>query len=105
MTQRQRAGPPDNTARLARMRALLDAALAPSQLELVDDSHRHVGHAGARDGRGHFRVRVVSAAFEGRALLARHRQVYAALGEMMETDIHALSIEAQTPAEAGQGNA
>lgn len=68
-------------------------------LEVDDDSHRHVGHAGARDGRGHFSVRITSAAFRGLAPLARHRAVYAALGEMMQTDIHALAIVAKAPEE------
>nr|WP_275584628.1 BolA family protein [Stenotrophomonas sp. NLF4-10] len=77
------------------------AAFAPQRLEVEDDSHRHAGHAGARDGRGHFNVSIVSEAFAGKAPLARHRAVYAALGEMMQTDIHALAIKAQTPAEAG----
>jgi BolA family transcriptional regulator, general stress-responsive regulator len=61
---------------------------------VIDDSHRHAGHEGAKDGRGHFRVRLLSPAFAGMALLARHRAVYAALGDLMQTDIHALSIEA-----------
>lgn len=90
--------------RLERIRVALEAALAPQLLEVEDDSHRHAGHAGARDGRGHFNVTVVSEAFAGKAPLARHRTVYAALGEMMQTDIHALSIKALTPAEhAGLG--
>ncbi|NCT88638.1 BolA family transcriptional regulator [Stenotrophomonas acidaminiphila] len=87
--------------RVERIRAALEAAFAPSRLEVEDDSHRHAGHAGARDGRGHFNVLIVSPAFAGKAPLARHRAVYAALGDMMQTDIHALSIQAQTPAEAG----
>ncbi|HVK52312.1 MAG TPA: BolA family protein [Pseudoxanthomonas sp.] len=82
------------------MQQLLEAAFAPSRLEVVDDSARHAGHAGARDGRGHFNVEIVSPAFAGLAPLARHRKVYAALGEMMTTDIHALSISARTPEEA-----
>jgi BolA protein len=86
--------------RVERIRALLDAALSPQSLEVVDDSARHAGHAGARDGRGHFNVDIVSDAFAGAAPLARHRKVYAALGDMMETDIHALSIRARTPEEA-----
>jgi BolA protein len=86
--------------RVERIRALLDAALSPQSLEVVDDSARHAGHAGARDGRGHFNVDIVSDAFAGVAPLARHRKVYAALGDMMETDIHALSIRARTPEEA-----
>lgn len=87
-------------ARVARIRAMLDAALQPNALDVFDDSAQHAGHAGARDGRGHFRVRVVSAAFAGKAPLARHRLVYAALGEMMQTDIHALAIEARAPNES-----
>lgn len=86
-------------SRVERIQAALQAAFAPLQLEVKDDSHRHAGHAGARDGRGHFKVMVVSEAFSGKAPLARHRAVYAALGEMMETDIHALSIKALTPQE------
>ena len=81
------------------MRALLTAAFDPVALEVIDDSHKHVGHAGARDGRGHFTVAIVSEAFAGKPPLARHRAVYSALGAMMEDDIHALSIRATTPAE------
>ncbi|MBB5860626.1 BolA family protein [Xanthomonas arboricola] len=88
-------------SRVERIRTALQAALAPTELDVVDHSHRHAGHAGARDGRGHFNVRVVSAAFAGKPPLARHRAVYAAVGEMMQTDIHALSIEAIAPGEAG----
>lgn len=88
-------------SRVERIQAALQAAFAPLQLEVKDDSHRHAGHAGASDGRGHFKVMVVSDAFAGKAPLARHRAVYAALGEMMETDIHALSIKALTPQELG----
>jgi len=83
--------------RVERIRQALQQALDPELLEVKDDSHRHAGHEGARDGRGHFNVHVVSAAFEGKLPLARHRAVYAALGTMMETDIHALSIRAETP--------
>ena len=85
-------------ARVAALRERL-AVLAPLELDVEDESHRHVGHAGARDGRGHFRVRIVSTAFDGLAPLARHRAVYAALGEMMQTDIHALAIDARAPGE------
>ncbi|MBE0315681.1 BolA family transcriptional regulator [Xanthomonas citri pv. punicae] len=86
-------------SRVEQIRAALQAALAPTELDVVDDSARHAGHAGARDG--HFNVRVVSAAFVGKPPLARHRAVYAAVGEMMQTDIHALSIEALAPGEVG----
>lgn len=86
--------------RVVAIREALQAAFAPTVLEVRDDSHRHAGHAGARDGRGHFDVRIVSEAFAGMAPLARHRAVYAALGDLMTTDIHALSIHARTAAEA-----
>jgi len=87
--------------RVERLRAALEQAFRPSLLEVVDQSHRHAGHAGAADGRGHFDVRIVSEAFRGRTPLARHRAVYAAVGTMMETDIHALSIDAVAPDEQG----
>ncbi len=87
--------------RVERIRAALQQAFQPQALEVVDDSHKHAGHAGARDGRGHFAVKIVSPAFAGMAPLARHRAVYAALGEMMQTDIHALQIVAKTPEEVG----
>ncbi|MGF6419928.1 BolA protein [Stenotrophomonas sp. AN71] len=87
--------------RIERIRDALQQALAPSVLEIEDDSHRHAGHAGARDGRGHFNVFLVSERFAGQGPLARHRAVYAALGSMMDTDIHALSIRALTPSEQG----
>ncbi len=89
-----------NTERMARMRERLQAAFAPEVLEVIDDSHKHVGHAGARDGRGHFRVDIRSEAFAGLSSLARHRAVYTALGDMMATDIHALSIQASAPSDA-----
>ena len=84
--------------RIERIRQAL-AALQPVTLEVVDDSHKHAGHEGARDGRGHFRVRIVRPVFAGKAPLARHRAIYAALGELMQTDIHALAIEAKAPGE------
>ena len=89
----------DAATRPQRIRAALISALAPTQLDLIDQSHKHRGHAGARDGRGHFALRIVSAAFAGQPALARHRLVYAALGALMQSDIHALSIEGLTPAE------
>jgi len=91
-------GPLPRDERVAAIRAALEAAFAPTVLEVRDDSHRHAGHAGARDGRGHFDVVIASAAFAGMLPLARHRAVYAALGTLMETDIHALSIRTSTPA-------
>lgn len=85
--------------RVDAIRAALEAALSPESLSVVDDSHRHAGHAGAQDGRGHYNVEIVSAAFAGLNPIARHRAVYAALGEMMTTDIHALAIKARAPGE------
>ena len=90
-----------NPQRVERIRALLVEALDPAAIEVVDDSHKHVGHAGARGGQGHFSVYIVSAAFAGKLPLARHRLVYAALGDMLQTDIHALAIRARTPEEVG----
>ena len=85
--------------RIERLRARLQAALSPTVIEIIDDSHKHVGHAGARDGRGHFTVRVISERFAGLRPLARHRLIYEATGDLFETDIHALSIQALTPEE------
>jgi BolA protein len=85
--------------RIERIRILVHAALRPTVMDVIDESHLHVGHAGAQSGRGHFRLRIVSREFEGLLPLARHRAVYDALGEMMQTDIHALSIQAYTPEE------
>ena len=75
------------------------AALQPERVEVTDDSHQHAGHAGAADGRGHFTVLVVSKRFAGLSTLRRHRLVYDAVGDMMTTDIHALSIQALAPGE------
>lgn len=89
----------DALNRLAKIRAALTAAFAPQHLVIEDESHLHAGHAGAATGRGHFRVEIVAGAFAGQPLVARHRQVYAALGDLMQTDIHAVSIQARTPDE------
>lgn len=79
----------------------LRAALAPLRLEIEDESHRHAGHAGAREsGGGHFNVTIVSSKFAGQGLLERHRLVYDALGDTLRREIHALSIRALTPEEA-----
>lgn len=89
-----------NTAeRLQEMRRRLDRDLQPSELEVIDEGHLHVGHAGARDGRGHFRLRIVSAGFAGLSMVQRHRLVYQAMAELMHSDVHALSIDALAPDE------
>jgi BolA protein len=92
-------GPLPRGERVDAIRTALQAALAPTSLDIEDESHRHAGHAGAADGRGHFRVDIVSAAFAGLSSIARHRAVYAALGGLMDTDIHALAIRARAPDE------
>lgn len=89
-----------NAGRVERIRARLEKSLAPAELDVIDESHLHAGHAGARDGRGHFRVRVVSDRFLGLKPLQRHRLVYDAVGDLMETDIHALAVSAITADEA-----
>jgi BolA protein len=83
-----------------RIHAQLRQNLAIDAIELIDESHLHAGHAGARDGKGHFRVRIVSKEFAGLRPLQRHQLVYRALGEMLQTDIHALNIVALTPDES-----
>jgi BolA protein len=87
------------SSRIDRLRAALETALAPTRLDIEDEGHLHAGHAGARKG-GHFRVTVVAEAFTGLSPIARHRRVYEAAAELMQTDIHALAITARTPAEA-----
>lgn len=83
--------------RMEKIRMRLNEALAPTSLNIEDESHLHAGHAGARGGGGHYVVEITSAAFEGKPPLARHRLVYDALGDMMQQEIHALSIKATTP--------
>lgn len=85
------------TDRVERIRQRLAQSLDPTVLEIEDQSHLHAGHPGARDGRGHFAVIIVSEKFAGSAPLKRHRMVYDAVGDMMETDIHALTIDAKPP--------
>lgn len=75
------------------------ATLSPLTVEIFDESGKHVGHAGAQGGGGHYELHIISAAFEGKTPLARHRMVYDALGPLMQQQIHALSIRAYTPAE------
>jgi len=84
--------------RIGRIRAALERELAPTQLDIYDDSAKHAGHAGAREG-GHFRVRLVSEAFRGKSAIERHRLVFAAVAGLMGRDIHALNIDAKTPEE------
>jgi len=89
----------DNTRRIERMRTVLAVALHTDRIDISDDSHMHAGHEGAKSGKGHFTVQVISDDFVDVSTLGRHRMIYEALGDMMDTDIHALSIQAKTPAE------
>jgi BolA protein len=75
----------------------LEAVFVAARISVHDDSARHAGHAGARDGAGHFQVRIESQVFSGQSRLQRHRMVYEALAEMMPHEIHALNIEAISP--------
>jgi len=90
--------------RVAKIRSRLEAELEPEELDVVDDSHRHAGHEGARDGRGHFQVRILSRRFVGKRTVERHRMVYAALGPLMQTDIHALGLVALSPEDTKSSN-
>jgi BolA protein len=89
--------------KVEQLRLALQSELAPVSLEIIDDSAKHAGHAGAREG-GHYRVVIVAEAFKGRSQLERHRLVYAAVAPLMAQApmgqrIHALSITARTPEE------
>jgi BolA protein len=88
-----------NDDRMARIRSRIQAALSPEALDILDESHLHAGHEGARDGRGHFQVVVISPDFEGKSRIQRHRMVFDALGDLMSTDIHAVGVKAYTPDE------
>lgn len=90
-----------SAVRVEAIRAQLRDALHAQDIQVIDDSHLHAGHAGAREGKGHFRVRIVSEEFRGLRALQRHQLVYRSLGGLMQTDIHALGITALTPDEAG----
>ena len=83
--------------RVERIRTRLEEVFSPNELEVFDDSQLHEGHVGAKDGKGHYRVYIVSDQFAQTRPLERHRMVFKALGEMMEKDIHALSVVAQPP--------
>lgn len=83
--------------REARLRQKLIARFAPLQLTIEDESHHHAGHVGAAGGQSHYRVRIVAEAFRGLSAVARHRLVYASVDDMLQTDIHALVIEALPP--------
>jgi BolA protein len=75
------------------------SGLSPETLEIYDDSHEHAGHAGARDGGGHFQLVIVSRAFRAQSQVSRHRLIYQALSDLMPNRIHALAIRAYAPEE------
>ena len=86
-------------SRVEQIEELINQALAPIKIEIVDGSQAHAGHAGAREGGGHFSATIISDAFAGKSSVQRHQMVYKALGDMMRSEIHALSIKAFTPQE------
>ena len=86
--------------RMDQIRARLDATFSPLQCQLDDESALHAGHAGALTGKGHFRVMIVAPCFAGVAPLQRHRMIYTAVEALMNSDIHALSIDARAPAQS-----
>lgn len=86
----------NNEQRISRMKEILTAEFSPRLLDIEDESHLHAGHEGAKSGKGHFKLTIVADAFANRKPIERHRMVFSALGDMMNTDIHALSIKAST---------
>jgi BolA protein len=87
-----------SAATIERLRERL-ASLQPLEIEIEDESHRHAGHAGASEGGGHYKLRIVSTAFAGKGTVARHRMIYEAAGDLMRGPVHALAIRALTPDE------
>jgi BolA protein len=91
------SGREPRTSREQRLRQRLESRFAPALLSIEDESHLHAGHAGAAGGHSHFRIRIVAEAFRGVSPVGRHRLVYAAVDDLLKTDIHALAIEASAP--------
>ena len=87
--------------RIKMIKKVLEETFSPVEIEVLDESHKHVGHVGARSGKGHFKLTIISKRFEGLPMIQRQRLVYRALGSLMETDIHALSMSTLTPSEIG----
>ena len=86
------------------IKQLLTESLKPALLEIIDNSAAHAGHAGAKNGGGHYHVTIIAEAFEGKTLVQRHQLIYKALGDMMKQQIHALGINALSPSEETKGN-
>ncbi len=95
MTPASRAMTP--ASRAERLRERLNSAFSPVLLDIQDESHLHAGHAGAAGGHGHFRVYIVAEGFRGIPLLSAHRLIYAAVGDLLQTDIHALTLDVGVP--------
>lgn len=87
-----------NADTLAEIKSRL-AVLTPQHVEIIDESALHAGHAGAKSGGGHYQLTLISPAFSGQNIVARHRAIYQALGDLMSTRVHALSIIAYSPEE------
>lgn len=87
------------TDRPAAIRRQLEETFSPTEMLVKDQSHLHAGHAGAKDGKGHFDLTIVSATFTGQNRVQRHQAIYQALNDLLQTDIHALRIKALTPSE------
>ena len=86
--------------RVEMIRERLTNCLQPTELDSVDESAKHAGHAGAASGGGHFIVTIVASAFQDKTLIQRHRLVYDAVDDIIHREIHALSIQAKTPEES-----
>jgi BolA protein len=86
------------------IKQLLNDALKPELLEIIDNSAAHAGHAGTKSGGGHYHVTIVAEAFEGKSLVQRHQLIYKAIGDMMKQQIHALGINALSPSEETKGS-
>jgi len=89
-----------SSERVEMIRERLTNSLQPVELEIIDESAKHAGHAGAASGGGHFIVNITAAAFNDKTLIQRHRLVYDAVDDIMHREIHALSIQAKTPEES-----
>jgi BolA family transcriptional regulator, general stress-responsive regulator len=86
-----------NERRIEAIRTRLGTSLEPVELEITDESHKHIGHEGAKSGKGHFHVRIIAEQFQDLSPVRRHQLIYKALGDLMDTEIHALSIDAEAP--------
>ena len=87
--------------RVKMIKNVLEETFSLAEIKVLDESHKHVGHLGARSGKGHFKLTIISKRFEGLPMIQRQRLVYRALASLMETDIHALSMSTLTPSEIG----